>query len=114
MAPVTIVGAGLRTGVTLLGDAGHLAPPAGDGANLAMFDGAELGAAIAAYPDEIEAALAAYEATMFPRSQSAAADAKQTLALCLDERAPFGLVEFFADALKARGAAQAGRPSPPP
>jgi 2-polyprenyl-6-methoxyphenol hydroxylase-like FAD-dependent oxidoreductase len=82
-------------GVTLLGDAAHLAPPAGEGANLAMFDGAELAKAIAAQPDDIEAALGSYEAAMFPRSALAAADAQETLALCLDERAPFSLIDFF-------------------
>ena len=86
-------------GVTLLGDAAHLAPPAGEGANLAMFDGAELGEAIAAHPGDIETALAAYEAAMFPRGASAAADAHLVLELCLGERAPFSLVDFFTGAL---------------
>lgn len=82
-------------GVTLLGDAAHLMSPSGEGANLAMFDGAELAKAIAFHPDDVEAALMAYEKDLFPRSASEAAEAEAILALCLGSDAPRSLVEFF-------------------
>jgi 2-polyprenyl-6-methoxyphenol hydroxylase-like FAD-dependent oxidoreductase len=82
-------------GVTLLGDAAHLMTPSGEGANLAMFDGAELGKALAANPGDVESALIAYERDLFPRSASAAADAAGILNLCLGPNAPQSLVDMF-------------------
>jgi 2-polyprenyl-6-methoxyphenol hydroxylase-like FAD-dependent oxidoreductase len=82
-------------GVTLLGDAAHLMIPSGEGANLAMFDGAELGKAIVANPGDVEAALIAYEKDLFPRSASEAAEAEAILMVCLGSNAPQSLVEMF-------------------
>jgi 2-polyprenyl-6-methoxyphenol hydroxylase-like FAD-dependent oxidoreductase len=84
-------------GVTLLGDAVHLMLPAGEGANLAMYDGADLGKAIAANPDDVEAALLAYERDLFPRSSSTAAEAERTFKLCFGDNAPRTLVDFFSN-----------------
>jgi hypothetical protein len=50
------------------------------------------------HPDDVEVALAAYEAAMFPRSASAARDAHAMLNLCLGDRAPYGLVDFLSGA----------------
>ena len=82
-------------GVTLLGDAAHLMAPSGDGANLAMVDGARLGEAIAAHGEDLEAALVAYEEEMFVRSAKAAIDAIEMQRLCLGPEAPSGLLAFF-------------------
>jgi 2-polyprenyl-6-methoxyphenol hydroxylase-like FAD-dependent oxidoreductase len=77
-------------GVTLLGDAAHLAPPNGEGANVAMLDGAELGRAIADHGD-VEAALAAYEQALFPRAAVAAAEVTDFRRMFADD-APHGVV----------------------
>lgn len=89
-------------GATLIGDAAHLAPPDGEGANFAMYDGAELGKAIAAglagpSPD-LEGAIAKYEDAMFARSAVAAPEAAKTHELCYGETAPHGLIAFLSGA----------------
>ena len=88
-------------GVTLIGDAAHLMMPSGEGANLAMLDGAELGKALAARPDDVEGALLAYETTMFPRSAVAATEAKALSELMFGGGAPGSLVDMFAQHAQA-------------
>ena len=85
-------------GVTLLGDAAHLMLPSGEGANLAMFDGAELAKALAANHGDVEAALTAYEKDLFPRSASAAEEAGEVLVMCHGINAPQSLVDFLTKA----------------
>jgi len=82
-------------GVTLLGDAAHLMAPSGEGANLAMFDGAELGKAIAANPRDLEAALNAYESALFSRSAAEARESERILDVCLGPNSPQSLIDFF-------------------
>lgn len=57
-------------GVTLLGDAAHLMPPLGLGANLAMLEGAELAESVAAAPGpgELDEAVRAFEEQMWARA----------------------------------------------
>lgn len=82
-------------GVTLLGDAAHLMVPSGEGANLAMYDGAELAKVLAAHRGDMEAALALYEQALFPRSAKAAIEAEEINQILYGEASPHSLVKMF-------------------
>lgn len=82
-------------GVTLIGDAAHVTLPGGEGANIAMLDGAELAEAIAAHPDDIEAAFTEYEQIMFLRSEKEALAARETIDLIFGAGAPLALANLF-------------------
>ncbi|MGW2514213.1 FAD-dependent oxidoreductase [Streptomyces scopuliridis] len=101
LRPIFTLPAGHRwdrvPGVTLLGDAAHLRAPNGEGANLAMQDGAELGQALAAYPGDAEAALAAHEQAMFARAAAVEAD-DGFYTIMIDDHAPHSLLALMTGA----------------
>ncbi|MGW6282498.1 FAD-dependent oxidoreductase [Kribbella sp. NPDC055071] len=84
-----------RSGVTLLGDAAHLMPSVGEGANSAMLDAAELGQAIAAHPDDLDAALEAYEPAMQARATKTAEMSAMVADLMFGPDAAQKVLRFF-------------------
>jgi 2-polyprenyl-6-methoxyphenol hydroxylase-like FAD-dependent oxidoreductase len=81
--------------VTLLGDAAHLMPAVGEGANMALIDGATLGLALAAHPDDFPAAIKEYEREMFERTGAVARRSADMKELLMSPDAAQKLLAFF-------------------
>ncbi|MEJ3655793.1 FAD-dependent monooxygenase [Actinomycetes bacterium KLBMP 9759] len=84
-----------RPDVTLVGDAAHLMPPVGEGANMALLDGAFLGMALAAHPGDVGAAVEEYEHEMFERTTAACKESAVIQELLMSPDASRRLLEFF-------------------
>jgi 2-polyprenyl-6-methoxyphenol hydroxylase-like FAD-dependent oxidoreductase len=84
-----------RPDVTLVGDAAHLMPAVGEGANMALLDGAALGLALAAHPDDFPTAVAEYEREMFERAGAAARRSADMHELMMSPDAARRLQAFF-------------------
>lgn len=84
-----------RAGITLIGDAAHLMPPVGEGANQAMLDAAELAGRLAADPADPDTAIRAYETAMFARTRPIAEMSARVQAMMLSPTAAEDIVRFF-------------------
>jgi 2-polyprenyl-6-methoxyphenol hydroxylase-like FAD-dependent oxidoreductase len=93
-----------RPGLTLLGDAAHVMSPfGGDGVNNAMWDALALARAIAAHGD-LAAAVPAFEAAMFERTEPSADGAAQAVATLLSHVGQELTLETYRGHLAARDA----------
>ncbi|MEV6255138.1 hypothetical protein AB0L97_17970 [Nocardia sp. NPDC051911] len=79
----------------LLGDAARLMPPVGEGANMALLDGAVLGLALAAHSDDFPSAVKEYEREMFEHTSAAAGMSARIQELLTSPDASRRMLEFF-------------------
>lgn len=95
--PIVALAPGTRwpaqRGLTLVGDAGHVMPPVGVGANLAMLDAADLALALVNAGEDWAGAVADYEAGMLARAAALAGEAEKGFAAMLG---PDGAGTFLA------------------
>lgn len=95
--PITTLPVGLtwppNPAVTLVGDAAHLMPPVGEGANMALLDGAVLGRALAAH--DVPTAVREYEREMFDRTGAAARMSADLQDLLMSPDAAERMLAFF-------------------
>jgi 2-polyprenyl-6-methoxyphenol hydroxylase-like FAD-dependent oxidoreductase len=84
-----------QPGITLIGDAAHLMPPVGEGANQAMLDAAELAGELAANPADPDSAIRTYEQAMFTRTHPIAEMSARVQAMMLSPTAAEDIIRFF-------------------
>jgi 2-polyprenyl-6-methoxyphenol hydroxylase-like FAD-dependent oxidoreductase len=84
-----------QPGITLIGDAAHLMPPVGEGANQAMLDAAELAGELAANPADPDSAIRTYEEAMFTRTHPIAEMSARVQAMMLSPTAADDITRFF-------------------
>jgi 2-polyprenyl-6-methoxyphenol hydroxylase-like FAD-dependent oxidoreductase len=88
--------------LTLIGDAAHLMPPVGEGANQALRDAADLAAEVIAGPDDPAGAIARYETQMRARIRPIERDSARMQKLILSPTALDDMVRFFTPAADRR------------
>jgi 2-polyprenyl-6-methoxyphenol hydroxylase-like FAD-dependent oxidoreductase len=84
-----------QPGITLIGDAAHLMPPVGEGANQAMLDAAELAGELVADPADPDSAIRRYEEAMFTRTHPIAEMSARVQAMMLSPTAADDITRFF-------------------
>jgi 2-polyprenyl-6-methoxyphenol hydroxylase-like FAD-dependent oxidoreductase len=98
-----------RPDLTLIGDAAHLMPPVGEGANQAMLDGADLGLALLRSAGDPAAAIRGAEAAMFGRVRPVAEESARIQATLLSPDALAAMTRMFGGRPEAPATVATGR-----